>query len=326
MIVVTGGAGFIGSAVVHELNLRGVSDIIVVDQINHPEKAKNLAALKFREIRPKDKFLQDVLDGSLPEPELIIHMGACSSTTETNENYLRTNNFEYTRHLASYALDRDVRFIYASSAATYGNGANGYDDDESKLETLCPLNPYGGSKQRFDLWAKEQKRLDKIVGLKYFNVYGPNEYHKGNMQSLVRKGFYQVRDTGRIRLFKSHKPPYGDGEQVRDFIYIKDAVAMTLFFAEHPGISGIFNIGAGEARSWNDLAKSIFSALGGKPEIEYIDMPMNIRDQYQYHTCAAMDKIRRVGYTKPLARFEDGIRDYVQNYLAPGKRLGERRE
>jgi ADP-L-glycero-D-manno-heptose 6-epimerase len=322
MIVVTGGAGFIGSAIIHELNRRGVADIIVVDRVNHPEKAKNLACLRFREMRSKDQFLQDVLDGSLPEPELIIHMGACSSTTETDEAYLRANNFEYTRHLAAYALDRDVRFIYASSAATYGNGDRGYDDDESKLETLRPLNAYGRSKQMFDLWAREQKILDRIVGLKYFNVYGPNEYHKEDMQSLARKGFYQARDTGKIRLFKSYKKPYGDGEQVRDFIYVKDAVAMTLFFAEHPGVSGIFNVGAGQARSWNDLAKSIFAAIGAETAIEYIDMPTGIREQYQYHTCAAMDKMRRAGYAGALARLEDGVRDYVQNYLAPGKRLG----
>ncbi|MFQ5717320.1 MAG: ADP-glyceromanno-heptose 6-epimerase, partial [Nitrospinales bacterium] len=284
MIVVTGGAGFIGSAIVHELNVRGVSDILVVDQAGDPEKMKNLVPLKYRELRDKDQFLKEILSRSLPKPDLILHMGACSSTTETDETYLRKNNFEYTRDLAVYALENDIRFIYASSAATYGSGGNGYSDDESELERLQPLNAYGHSKHMFDLWAKRRNALDKIVGLKYFNVYGPNEYHKEDMQSLVRKGFFQVGQTGKIRLFKSYKPDYGDGEQVRDFIYIKDAVAMTLFFAERPNVGGVFNVGTGTPRNWNDLARSIFAALGKEPNIEYIEMPESIRPQYQYYT------------------------------------------
>lgn len=323
MIVVTGGAGFIGSAIIHELNVRGFSDILVVDQIDHPEKQKNLDPLRYRELRNKDEFLQDILDHSLPEVEIILHLGACSSTTETDEAYLTKNNFEYTRELTGYALTNVVRFIYASSAATYGNGEKGYCDDESKLETLQPMNLYGESKQNFDLWAKQKNLLNKIAGLKYFNVYGPNEYHKEDMQSLVRKGFLQIQETGKIRLFKSYKPEYGDGGQVRDFIYIKDAVAMTLFFIENPEVCGIFNIGTGNARSWNDLAKSIFTALGKEPNIEYIDMPDSIREQYQYHTRAEMEKIRQAGYDKPALSLEDGIKDYVQNYLLPGKHLGE---
>ncbi|MCH8157132.1 MAG: ADP-glyceromanno-heptose 6-epimerase [Nitrospinae bacterium] len=324
MIVITGGAGFIGSAIVQALNARGMSDLVVVDEkTDQPEKKKNLASLKYRELKQKDEFLDSILNHDLPRVEAIIHMGACSSTTEIDEVFLTKNNYDYTRHLAEYALEKGVRFIYASSAATYGNGENGYSDDESKLETLKPLNLYGESKQKFDLWAKEQGVLDRVVGLKYFNVFGPNEYHKGDMQSMVRKGFLQVRDTGKIRLFKSHRPEYGDGGQERDFLYVKDAVAMTLFFLDHPDVGGIFNVGAGVARNWKDLATTLFKAMGKEPDIEYIDMPDSIRNQYQYHTRAEMKKIRAAGYSQSITSLEDGITDYVKNYLLPDKRLGQ---
>jgi ADP-L-glycero-D-manno-heptose 6-epimerase len=324
MIVVTGGVGFIGSAIVHELNNRGLSKIVIVDDVDHPEKEKNLAALKYVDLQTKDAFLQMIRSGSLtPEADAIIHMGACSSTTETNQEFLRTNNIEYTRHLAEFSIEKNIRFIYASSAATYGDGAQGYRDDESQLTPLRPLNLYGDSKQQFDLWARDTGAFDKIVGLKYFNVYGPNEYHKGDMQSLVRKGFYQIQETGKMRLFKSYKPEYEDGGQERDFIYIKDAVAMTLFFLDHPEIGGLFNVGSGKARNWNALAHALFSAMGKAPHIEYIEMPEFIRDQYQYHTQAEMGKIRKVGYDAPTTSLEDGIKDYVINYLLLGKRLGE---
>jgi ADP-L-glycero-D-manno-heptose 6-epimerase len=323
MIVVTGGAGFIGSALVHALNKRNIADIRVVDVVDHPEKQKNLSDLKYTLLQDKTEFLKDVIRRSLPPITAIIHMGACSSTTETDLEFLRTNNFEYTRELALFALEKGVRYIYASSAATYGNGEQGYDDDESRLETLRPLNPYGDSKQKFDLWAREHKALDKIVGLKYFNAYGPNEYHKGDMQSMIRKGFMQIMEQKKMRLFKSHRPEYIDGGQLRDFVYIRDAVDMTLFFLDHPHIGGIFNVGTGTARNWKDLALAIFSALDMKPDIEYIDMPLSIRDQYQYYTCAEMAKIRKAGYDKPITSLEAGIKDYVQTYLLPGKRLGE---
>jgi ADP-L-glycero-D-manno-heptose 6-epimerase len=249
-------------------------------------------------------------------------MGACSSTTETNEVFLRENNFEYTQSLAQYCVKKDVRFIYASSAATYGAGENGYSDDESMLETLKPLNLYGDSKQWFDLWAKEVGVLKGIVGLKYFNVFGPNEYHKENMQSMVRKGFLQVRDVGILNLFKSYKSGYSDGGQERDFLYVRDAVAMTLFFLEHQEIGGIFNVGSGRARNWNDLASTIFQVMNKKTDINYIEMPEFIRDQYQYHTCADMEKIRSVGYMETITSLEEGILDYVKNYLIPDKHLG----
>jgi len=323
MIVVTGGAGFIGSAIVQELNRRGVTRILIVDNPRHPEQEKNLAALKYVDLKSKESFLQTV-HSSAPVPvQAIIHMGACSSTTETDADFLRKNNFEYTRDLAIFALEQGIRFIYASSAATYGDGSQGYRDDESQLATLHPLNLYGESKQRLDLWAKEQGVLGKMAGLKYFNVYGPNEYHKEDMQSLVRKGFFQIRDTGKIRLFKSYRSEYADGGQERDFLYIKDAVAMTLFFLDHPQANGIFNIGSGVARNWNDLARALFAAMGKEPNIEYIDMPASIRNQYQYHTQAEMGKIRTAGYSAPITSLEDGVTDYVQNYLIPGRRLGE---
>ncbi len=319
MIVVTGGAGFIGSALVHGLNQKGIEDIWLVDDIDHPEKQKNLDALTYERWIGKDDFLQEV--AGLKACSAILHMGACSSTTETNEAYLRENNFEYTKSLAEYCLKKDVRFIYASSAATYGAGENGYSDDEALLETLTPLNLYGYSKQWFDLWAKEMGALKTIVGLKYFNVFGPNEYHKEDMQSMVRKGFLQVRDAGMLSLFKSYKPGYEDGGQERDFLYVRDAVAMTLFFLEHNDIGGIFNVGSGKARNWNDLASAVFQALNKKVNINYIDMPESIRNQYQYHTCAEMEKIRSAGFTEAITSLEDGVSDYVKNYLVPDKHL-----
>jgi ADP-L-glycero-D-manno-heptose 6-epimerase len=322
MIVVTGGAGFIGSALVHGLNQKGIEDIWVVDILDHPEKQKNLDALSYSRWVDKDMFLKEVKGSELPACSAILHMGACSSTTETNAAYLRENNFDYTRSLAQFCLKKDVRFIYASSAATYGAGENGYSDDESLLETLKPLNLYGASKQWFDLWAKEEGMLGEIVGLKYFNVFGPNECHKEDMQSMVRKGFMQVRDAGRINLFKSYKSGYSDGGQERDFLYVRDAVKMTLFFLEHREIGGIFNVGSGKARNWNDLASAIFQVMNRKADINYIEMPESIRGQYQYHTCAAMEKIRSAGYKEIITSLEDGVLDYVKNYLIPNKHFG----
>jgi ADP-L-glycero-D-manno-heptose 6-epimerase len=319
MIVVTGGAGFIGSALVHGLNQKGIEDIWLVDDIDHPKKQKNIDTLTYERWVGKDKFLKEVT--GLKACSAILHMGACSSTTETNEVYLRKNNLEYTQFLAKYCLKQDVRFIYASSAATYGSGEKGYSDDESILETLTPLNLYGYSKHWFDLWAKESGALKTIVGLKYFNVFGPNEYHKGDMQSMVRKGFFQARDADALNLFKSYKPAYEDGGQERDFVYVRDAVAMTLFFLERKNIGGIFNVGSGKARNWNDLASAVFQALDKRLNINYIEMPESIRNQYQYHTCANMEKIRSAGYTELITSLEEGVSDYIKNYLIPDKHL-----
>ncbi|MGD1043375.1 MAG: ADP-glyceromanno-heptose 6-epimerase [Sedimentisphaerales bacterium] len=319
MIVVTGGAGFIGSALVAALNKRGIDDITVVDRLGSDQRWKNLVNLRFADYLDKEEFLEMVAEDVLPfSAEAVFHLGACSSTTETDASFLMENNFEYTRQLAQWTTEEGIRFIYASSAATYGDGESGFADDEEKLETLKPLNPYGYSKQLFDLWAKRNGLLGKIAGLKYFNVFGPNEYHKADMRSFVLKAFEQINTTGKVRLFKSHKPDYRDGEQKRDFLYVKDAVDMTLFFFDNPDTSGIYNLGAGVARSWNDLAKAVFAAMGKKPNIEYIDMPDSVRNQYQYFTEADITKLRNIGYDKQITSLEESVKDYVQNYLERG--------
>ncbi len=316
MIIVTGGAGFIGSALIAALNKRQIADILVVDELDSDEKWKNLRNLSFADYVEKDDFLEMVLENKLSPPiEAVFHLGACTSTTETNASYLIKNNYEYTKLLAQWATDADVRFIYASSAATYGDGSAGFSDDEGQIDKLTPLNMYGYSKQLFDLWARRTNLLKKIVGLKYFNVFGPNEYHKGDMRSFVLKAFKQINAKGKVGLFKSYKPEFKNGEQKRDFIYIKDVADMTLFFLDKPQISGLFNIGTGKPRTWNDLAKAVFAAMGKEPNIEYIEMPDSIRSQYQYFTEADISKLRKAGYNKKTASLEDAIKDYVQNYL-----------
>ena len=323
MIVVTGGAGFIGSALVHGLNQRGTADILVVDELGASGKWKNLRGLSFADYLEKDDFLDQVLEDRTPESiEAVLHMGACSSTTEEDVSFLIRNNFEYTRQLALWAEDTGIRFIYASSAATYGDGSQGFDDDEDRIDRLRPLNPYGYSKQLFDLWARQEGLLGRIVGLKYFNVFGPNEYHKGDMRSFVLKGYEQITASGKVKLFKSYHPSYGDGEYIRDFIYIKDAVDMTLFFLDHREICGLFNVGTGQGRTWNDYVKAIFAAMGSKPVIEYVEMPQSIRPQYQYFSQARMDKLRAAGYDRPALALEEAVADYVKNYLQKGEYLG----
>lgn len=275
MIIVTGGAGFIGSALVWALNKKGREDIIVVDHFGVNEKFKNLISLKYLDVFDKDDFGQMVHDGFLKKNkiEILYHLGACSSTTQLDMNFLLRNNFEYTKFLCGHSLENNVRFVYASSAATYGDGKQGYDDEEDKLDTLRPLNPYWYSKQMFDQWANREGYLDKIAGLKYFNVFGPNEYHKGDMQSIVSKAYKQAKETGMIKLFKSYSKEYGDGEQKRDFIYVKDAVDMTLFFGENKIVNGIYNVGTGQANTFNSFVKPIFKALNLKENIEYFEMP-----------------------------------------------------
>ena len=316
MIVVTGGAGFIGSAIVWRLNQLGENKIIIVDELGTDEKWKNLVPLKFDDLIHKDDFISMVIDGEVDfDISAIIHMGANSSTTEKNADLLFSNNYLYSKELAKFCLDKNIRFIYASSAATYGDGSLGFDDDESKLETFRPLNMYGYSKQMFDLWAKRNKVFDKIVGLKYFNVYGPNEYHKGDMRSVVHKAFDQVRSAGKVKLFKSPNPKYKDGEQLRDFIYIKDAVEMTLFFLNKPDKNGLYNVGTGKARNWNDLVTALFKAVGKPVNIEYIELPHHLIEKYQYFTEANMNKIKNAGYSNAITSIEDGVSDYVKNYL-----------
>ena len=316
MIIVTGGAGFIGSALIAALNKRGIDDILVVDRLGSDQRWKNLVNLRFADYLDKEEFLEMVAEDVLPfSAEAVFHLGACSSTTETDASFLMENNFEYTRQLAQWTTEEGIRFIYASSAATYGDGENGFADDESELETLKPLNPYGYSKQLFDLWAKRNCLLGKIAGLKYFNIFGPNEYHKADMRSFVLKGFQQIKQTGKVRLFKSYNPQYPDGWQMRDFLYVKDAVDMTLFFLDNKKAAGIFNIGAGLPRTWLDLAGALFTAMNIQPNIEFIDMPVQIRDKYQYFTQADITKLRKAGYDKQPAVLEIAVKDYVQNYL-----------
>lgn len=330
MIIVTGGAGFIGSAIIWRLNQLGEDNILVVDNLGTDEKWKNLVPLKFHDYIEKDDFLDIVIAGDLnrlrsdnKKISAIVHMGACSSTMERDATYLIENNFEYTKQLAIVALNEGSRFIYASSAATYGDGSNGFVDDKEKIDRLRPLNMYGYSKQLFDQWAMRHDMLGMIVGVKYFNIFGPNEYHKGEMRSVVLKAFEQIESSGKMQLFKSYKKGYKNGEQVRDFLYVKDAVEMTLFFLENKKVGGLFNIGSGTANSWNKLAAAIFNALGKSPKVEYIDMPDAIREKYQYYTCADISKIRKAGYKKRITGLEDAVSDYVENYLVEGKRLGE---
>lgn len=317
MIIVTGGAGFIGSAIIAALNGRDINDILVVDHLGRSDKWKNLRSLSFADYVEKDDFLKMISQGGLDFPvEAIFHLGACSSTTETDCSYLLRNNYEYSKVLASWATENHIRFIYASSAATYGDGSRGFVDNQNKISELEPLNMYGYSKQMFDLWARRTGLLGKIVGVKYFNVYGPNEYHKGDMRSFVLKAFYQIQQGGKVQLFKSHKPDFGDGQQMRDFVYIKDAVNMTLFFYYNPNINGIFNIGTGQAQTWNDLAKAVFNAMGKPVNIEYIDMPEHLRGKYQYFTQADINKIRQAGFKDKITPMDEAVRNDVQEYLA----------
>lgn len=322
MIIVTGGAGFIGSVLVWYLNQQNLDDILIIDSLKTSEKWKNLRGLKFTDYMEKEEFIERIRKGDFQSEkiEAIFHLGACSSTTEKDASYLIHNNYEYTRDLAIFSIRNDIRFIYASSAATYGNGEFGYEDDENKLDILRPLNMYGFSKHMFDLWAKKQGILNKIVGIKYFNVYGPNEYHKGDMRSLICKAVDQIKSTGALRLFKSYRPEYEDGEQKRDFVYVKDAVKMTAYFyLENPSVGGIFNVGTGEAHSWNELARAVFKGMGMKPNIIYIDMPEELKEKYQYFTQANLNKIRAAGYKSSMMNFEDAVVDYVKNYLLTGK-------
>lgn len=323
LIVVTGGAGFIGSGVIRYLNDRGMTkNIVVVDELGKTEKWKNLVGKKFGEFIPKDQLLQ-WLKGRDSEIEAFVHLGACSDTTEKDASYLLENNYRYSVDLAEYALKYGHRFIYASSAATYGDGSLGFCDDHDRLESLQPLNMYGYSKHMFDLWALQQGVLGSVVGLKYFNVFGPNEYHKAHMASAVTRMVPDTLHHGLIKLFKSSEPgKYGDGDQVRDFIYVKDAVRITCKFLEND-VSGIFNVGSGKASRWNSLAKAVIKALK-KPDakVEYIDMPETLRGKYQNYTCADMNKFsislsEAAATTLPL---EDSVADYVQNYLLKGTR------
>lgn len=317
MIVVTGAAGFIGSCIVAKLNEQGRRDLILVDHLegdNDPKRA-NLESKKFASYADKTAFLNNVLSGRVDKNvTAIIHMGACSSTILQDEAYFRENNFQYSCHMAQWAFKIKARFIYASSAATYGDAGDQYHDDDETIRKCRPLNLYGESKQKFDEWILDRGWQNIMVGLKFFNVFGPNEYHKGEMRSVVAKAYERVVREGKMALFRSYRTDFADGQQMRDFVYVKDVVDVIMFFLEHPHINGIFNVGSGQARSWNDLASALFAAVGKVPDIEYIDMPDVLRGKYQYFTQANVSKLRNAGYTKPFTRLEDAIRDY-ERYL-----------
>lgn len=318
MILITGGAGFIGSVLAKTLNKLGHSDLVIVDKLEESTKWKNLRGIKYLEYIHADELFSGEYDDLIAETDLIFHMGANSSTTEKNMDFLMKNNVAYTQALFRFAATKNIPFIYASSAATYGDGDNGYDDNEESLADLMPLNPYGYSKQLVDEWIlKEEKKPDHWFGLKFFNVYGPNEYHKEEMRSLVHKSFEQISVNASVKLFKSYKKDFKDGEQLRDFVYVKDVVRVMIELAdpEKSGASGIYNLGTGKARSFLDLVHATFKAMDVPAKVEFIEMPESIKDQYQYYTQAEMKKLHSVLPGFEFTSLEEGVRDYVQNHL-----------
>ena len=311
-ILLTGGAGFIGSAMLRRLNKAGIKDIIVVDHLGKSEKWKNLVQKSFGDYFEKDKFLDYLESGQLDKKiDAVIHFGACTSTTEQDATYMMENNYVYSRRIAEWALKNRKRFLYASSGATYGAGDLGYSDRDEVTPKLKPLNIYGYSKHLFDLWVLKNRLQREFTGFKFFNVFGPNEGHKGDMMSMVNKGYRQIKNTGKMRLFKSHKSEYKDGEQKRDFVYVKDAVELVYHFLKHPNKTGIYNIGTGSAKTWNDLANALFSALGTKPNIEYFDMPEVLKGKYQYFTQADLGKLKKAAPRHKFFDLDDAVRDYV---------------
>jgi len=319
IIVLTGGAGFIGSCFLAKFNEMDEKEVLVVDHNDSEVKMANLKGKFFLDFIEKKDFITGINKGKLQgQVKAIFHIGACSSTMETDAEYLRQNNLEYSKSLAKWALDEKIPFFYASSAATYGAGGEGYSDQDSQISKLKPLNLYGQSKQDFDLWLLDNKLTGQVVGFKYFNVFGPNEYHKEEMRSLVVKAYQQIKKDKKIRLFKSYKPEFKDGGQKRDFVYIKDVIDLMWAFYQNQQVKGIYNVGSGKARTWNDLAAAIFTALSLPVNIEYIDMPENIKDKYQYFTEADLTKLRTTGMRYEPRELEVAVADYVQNYLEKG--------
>ena len=315
MYIVTGGAGFIGSAVIWRLNTLGIDNIMVVDNLSTSEKWKNLVNRRYADYLHRDAFMDLVRANALGNKiKGIIHMGACSATTERDADFLMRNNLEYSKTLYLFAKAKRARFINASSASTYGDGSLGFKDEAARLRDLRPLNMYGYSKHLFDLWALKNGHLDNLVSLKFFNVYGPNEQHKGDMRSVANKAFHQIRETGRMRLFRSVDPAFPDGGQMRDFVYVKDCVDIVAWFLQNK-IGGIFNVGSGQARTWNDLAAAVFAAMDLPANIEYVDMPDHLRGKYQNFTQADMTRLAAAGYDNPMHSLKQGVTDYVREYL-----------
>jgi ADP-L-glycero-D-manno-heptose 6-epimerase len=322
-IVVTGAAGLIGSALVRALNVAGADDVVAVDRLGTSEKWRHLVPLRFADYLDADEFFARI--AAAPDAfgaiATVFHLGACSSTTERDASYLVANNVRRSQEIARWSFARGARFVYASSAATYGARESGMREDLDP-HALRPLNMYGYSKHLFDLWMRREGLLERAVGLKYFNVYGPNEDHKGEMRSVVAKAYEQIRRSGTIELFKSYREGIANGEQTRDFLYVKDAAAITAFLAASPRASGLYNVGSGRERSWNDLARAVFAALDVPARIEYVDMPDVLRGKYQYRTVATIDRLRAAGWTADATSLEDAIADYVRVYLVPGVVLG----
>ena len=319
MIIITGAAGFIGSCFIKKLNDEGYNDLVLVDNFSIAEKNKNYEGKKFSQKINRDEFPEWLRKNQL-HVQFVFHIGARTDTTELDRELFNRLNLDYSKEIWNICVEFGLPLVYASSAATYGLGENGYDDDESKIPTLKPLNPYGDSKNDFDIWALEQERKPFFwAGLKFFNVYGPNEYHKGRMASVIFHAYNQIKKTGNMKLFKSHNPEFKDGEQMRDFVYVKDVLNVLYFLMHNRKNSGIYNLGTGNARTFYDLVTSTFKALNLEPKISFIPTPEDIRDKYQYFTEAKMNKLLSIGFNQPFYTLEDGVQDYVQNYLLADK-------
>lgn len=319
MIVITGAAGFIASVVAGCLNQQGRTDLVLVDDFSKKQKERNFINKAYQLLLDR-KELHNWLKINHDKVDFIVHLGARTDTTEFDWNVFVELNVNYTEQLWTLCTEYQIPLVYASSAATYGGGELGYNDSHDIVEKLVPLNPYGRSKNEIDKWILKQTKCPPFwAGLKFFNVYGPNEYHKGRMASVILHSFHQIQDSGEVKLFRSHRPDFKDGQQLRDFIYVKDIASVILFLIEKRPESGLYNLGTGHARSFYDLAANTFKAMGKEVNIKFIDTPLDIRDKYQYFTEANMEKLRKAGYNKPFTSLEDGVFDYVTNYLIPDK-------
>lgn len=318
MIIITGAAGFIGSCLISKLNEEGFNDLILVDDFSHPEKEKNYSDKKFTKCIDRSNFIE-WLKNNHRFVQFVFHIGARTDTTEFNQAIFDELNLNYTKDVWNICAEYGLPLVYASSASTYGDGSFGYDDDHSLISKLKPLNPYGISKNEFDKWALKQDRSPYFwTGLKFFNVYGPNEFHKSRMASVIFHAYSQIEKNSKMKLFRSHNLAYKDGEQLRDFIYVKDVVEVCMFLMRHRKDSGIYNLGSGQARTFLDLVKNTFKAMNKPEQIEFIDTPADIRDKYQYFTEANMKKLRSIGYAKTFYSLEEGVKDYVDGYLIKG--------